>query len=362
MNLLNAPNANRAGSPATSGGPATASADHTSLTGAQKAAILLVTVGEEASSHIVRLLGEDELKTVSSTIAELPLITPEQAESVLEEFYQATVARNYPHRGGAGFARRILVSAFGRDGSRQLLADLRLEEPENDRSLALRETNPQQLAKLIAHEHPQTIAILLSHLGNGQAGRLLSALDRDLRAKVVTRIATLDSVSTEVVRKVITVVADRMKSLGKIESDGPIGGTRAAAELLNTVNPDISDQILIDVGEKREPLAQAIRNAMFVFDDLTSIDAKGVRELVAKADRKVLSVALKGTSEELKKHILGSMSQRGAEMIREDIDAMGPVKIKDVEIAQQQIISLVRALQTQGVLSVGGSGDDQYVV
>jgi flagellar motor switch protein FliG len=332
------------------------------LTGAQKAAILLVTLGDEASSAVVKLLGEDELKAVSRTIADLPLITPEQAQAVLEEFYQATVARNHPYRGGASFARRILVTAFGREGSRQLVTDLKLEEANVDESIALRETHPQQLAKLIEREHPQTIAILLSHLGSNQAGRILSSMDRVLRAKVITRIAMLDSVSHDVVRKVIGVVADRVKSLGEIKTGGPIGGTRSAAEMLNTMDAELSNEILNDVQERKEELAQCIRNCMFVFDDIISIDAKGIRELIAKSDRKVLSIAMKGTTDDLKKHILGTMSQRGAEMIREDIDAMGPVKIKDVETAQQQIIALVRELQAEGVLSTGAAGDEQYVV
>lgn len=334
----------------------------TNLTGAQKAAILLVTLGEEASAYVVKLLTEEELKIATRSIADLRFVTPQQAQAVLEEFHQATIARNFPQRGGADYARRVLLNAFGHERTRHLVSELQLDGPIVEGPNPLRQTNPQQLAKLIEREHPQTIAIILSHLGPDQAASLLAAFDRTLRVKVIMRIATLDTVPDDLVRKVIDVVTQRVKALGEIKPGVSIGGIRSAAELLNAMDALLSGEILADVKEKKEALEESIRNSMFVFDDVLSIDTFGIKEILAKGDRKVMTVALKGASDAVRDHVLSCMSQRGGAMIREDMEAMGPVKIKDVENAQQQIISVIRALQADGAISIGGKGNDQYVL
>lgn len=332
------------------------------LTGSQKAAILLVALGEQASAPVVKLLTADELKAVTRAIAELHLITAQQAQGVIEEFYEATVAHDFPHRGGAEYAKRMLTSAFGREESGRIASELDLEPgAAESEAESLRQTNPKQLAKLVKSEHPQTIAIILSHLGKEQAAALLSALDQKLRAKVIMRLATLDNVSEDVIRKVAMVLAERVKSLGEIKKTGTIGGIRSAAELLNAMDPALCEEVLVEVREQKEALEERIRECMFVFDDLLNIDSKGIKELIAKVDRKVLTVALKGTSESLKDHFFGCLSQRGADMMREDMEAMGAVKIKDVDAAQRQIINVVRMLQADGVLSAPGKGNDEYV-
>ncbi len=333
------------------------------LSGSQKAAILLVTLGEQASAPVIKLLTGDELKAVTRAIADLHLITPPQAQAVIEEFYETTVvAHGYPHRGGADYAKRMLTSAFGREESGRIATELSLEPDElRDESESLRQTNPKQLAKLIKNEHPQTIAIILSYVGKEQGAALLSTLDQKLRAKVVVRLATLDNVSEDVIRKVASVLTERVKSLGEIKKTGTIGGVRSAAEMLNAMDPALCEEVLTEVREQKEGLEEQIRECMFVFEDLLGIDSKGIKELIAKVDRKVLTVALKGTTEALKEHFFGCLSQRGADMMREDMEAMGAIKIKDVDGAQRQIINVVRMLQADGVLSAPGRGDDEYV-
>jgi flagellar motor switch protein FliG len=332
------------------------------LSGIQKAAILLVTLGEQASAAIVQKLSDEELRKVTQSIAGMQSISPQQAEQVLEEFCQATVVRNFPSRGGADYAKRVLTSAFGREGGNRLVDEMDLNGGGTRSGIEpLRATDPQQLARLIMGEHPQTVAIILAHLPQTQAAALLASLPQDRRADITIRMANLDQISPDIIMRIATVLGHKIKSLGRVKRE-PIGGARAVAELLNRMDGAVCDEILEGVREREEALEEGIRHYMFVFDDLLLIDAKGVKEIVAKVDRKLLVMGLKGTSDQMKNHILSSMSSRGAEMLREDMDALGPIKIREVEAAQQQIIAVVRALEAEGVLSLKGGGDEQYVV
>jgi flagellar motor switch protein FliG len=209
-------------------------------------------------------------------------------------------------------------------------------------------------------EHPQTIALILSHLSATQAASLLANLPPQVRSDVVLRIAELDRVSPDVVARISLVISDKMKSLGEMRAE-PRGGPRSVADILNRMEASLSDEVLNSL-QDQQPLVDVIRHYMFTFDDLLLIDATAMKEVVAKVDRKLLTIALKGTSDQLKNHFLQCMSQRGAEMLREDMEAAGPVRIKDVEAAQQQVLSVVQQLESEGVLSLKGGGGDQYVV
>jgi flagellar motor switch protein FliG len=209
-------------------------------------------------------------------------------------------------------------------------------------------------------EHPQTIALVLSHLSPAQAALLIANLPPDLRADVALRIAQLDKVSPDVVARVSLVISEKLKTVGELRMEAH-GGPRSVAEILNRMDAAISDEILGNIKDEQS-LVDAIRHYMFTFEDIMLIDPTAMKDVVAKIDKKLLVVALKGTSEQLKNHFLGCMSQRGAEMLREDMEAAGPVRIRDVEAAQQQILAVVQQLESEGVLSLKGGSDNQYVV
>jgi len=307
-------------------------------------------------------LSEEDVQKVSREVAKITAISSEQAEHVLNEFHHITTAGDYVARGGVDYARKLLLRAFSPDVAKRLLDRLTKALGSEAASFdAIQKADPQQLAKFIHSEHPQTVALILSHLNSSQAAALLTSLPAGLRPDVAQRMASLDQISPEIVLKIAGVIGQKLKALGEFSRES-YGGVRAVAEVLNRLDSGSSREILDHIEQQDANLAQTIRHLMFVFEDLLLIDPMGLKEVLGKVDRKILTVALKGTSEELKTHILGCMSQRGAEMLREDMDALGPVKIKEVEGAQQQIITLVRQLETEGVLSLKGAVGEQYVV
>ncbi|MGE5645104.1 MAG: flagellar motor switch protein FliG [Acidobacteriota bacterium] len=332
------------------------------LTGMQKAAILLVTLGAQSSAEILKHLDEDEVQKVSREVARVSSIATGQAENVLEEYYQMTVAHDYVIKGGLDFARKVLVNAFGPDqGKRMLDRLLKALSADIANFDAIQKADPQQLAKFIHSEHPQMIALILSHLNAVQASALLTSLPPELRADVAQRMASLDQISPEIISKVATIIGQKLKALGEFSRES-VGGVRAVSELLNRLDSSTSKEILDKIEQQDANLAETIRHLMFVFEDLLLMDANGIKEVLSRVDRKMLTLALKGTSEELKKHFMDSMSQRGAEMLREDMEALGPVKIKEVEAAQQQIITVVRQLEAEGVINIKGAVGEQYIV
>lgn len=328
----------------------------------RKAAILLITLGEQSSAELIRELSEEEVQLVSREVARITAIPMEQSEAVLEEFHQMTVAGDYVMRGGLEYARKLLLNAFPAEVARKMLDRLTKALGSDAASFdELQKADPQQLAKFIHSEHPQTIALVLSHLNSSQAAALLASLPPGLRADVALRMANLDQISPEVITKIASVIGSKLKALGEFSRES-YGGVRAVAEMFNRLDSGTGKEILADIEKEDANLVETIRHLMFVFEDLLLIDVAGVKEVLAKVDRKVLTVALKGTSDRLRMHLLQCMSQRGAEMLQEDMEAMGPVKIKDVEAAQQQVIAVVRQLESEGVLSLKGTVGEQYVV
>src|SRR5579863_2929782 len=342
--------------------PASNDSEHEKVGGLRKAAILLVMIGEDASSVILRGLDEDEVQEISREIARVQSLTSEEAEGVLEEFYQMAVAHDYVIKGGVDYARKILINAFGPEHAKKMLD--RLMKTLGNETLsfdALQKTDPQQLAKFIHSEHPQTIALILSHLNPSQAAGLLISLPMELRADVALRMASLDQISPEIISKIAAVIGTKLKSLGELSREA-YGGVHAVAEMFNRLDTNTTKDILESIEQVNPSLVETIRHLMFVFEDLLLLDVNALKEVLSKVDRKILTVALKGTSEKMKQHMLQAMSQRGADMMREDMDAMGPIKIKEVEAAQQQIIAVVRQLESDGVLSLKGTAGEQYVV
>jgi len=225
----------------------------------------------------------------------------------------------------------------------------------------LQKADPQQLAKFIHNEHPQTIALILSHLNASQAAALLTSLPQTLRADVALRMAHLDQISPDIISKIAAIIGQKLKALGELNRES-YGGVRAVSEMFNRLDSGTSKEILEAIEQDDPKLVETIRHLMFVFEDLLLISPEAIKELLSKVDRKILTVALKGTSDQLKNHMMQVMSQRGAEMLKEDLEALGPVKIKEVEAAQQQIIAVVRQLEAEGTISLKGTVGEQYVV
>ena len=332
------------------------------ISGSRKAAILVVVLGEQVSGEVLRNLQEDEVDQISREVARMEAIAPDQAEKVLEECYQMQLAHNYVIKGGVDYARKLLMNAFGEEHAQKLLDRMMKTLGAESASFdALQKADPQQLAKFIHSEHPQTIALVLSHLNPSQAAALLFSLPAEIRSDVALRMASLQQISPEVVAKIARIIGQKLKALGDISRESS-GGVRAVAEMMNRLDSATSKDILDNIEEADSQLVETIRHLMFVFEDMLLLSPDGIKEVLSRVDRKLLTVALKGTSDRLKDHFLECMSQRGADMLREDMEALGPVKIKEVETAQQQIIAIVRQLENEGVVSLKGTVGEQYVV
>jgi flagellar motor switch protein FliG len=328
------------------------------ISGPQKAAILLVALGDKLGGEILKQLNDEEVKAVSKAIARLDKITPNQTESVLEEFTEAVRGGA---RGGFDYAKKMLANAFGPEGAKRIAEHLPKGSAQANKNIeSLQKADPQQLSRFMEGEHPQTIALILSHLSSAQAASLMANLPPALRADVALRIAQLDKVSPDVVARVSVVITEKLRSVGEMRMEAH-GGPRSVAEILNRMDSAASDEILANIKDD-QPLVDAIRHYMFTFEDMLMIDPTAMKDVAAKIDKKLLVLALKGTSDQLKNHFLQCMSQRGAEMLREDMEAAGPVRIRDVEAAQQQILAVVQQLESEGIISLKGGGGDQYVV
>jgi len=332
------------------------------IKGVRKTAMLMVVLGDAISGELLRNMDEEEVEAVGREIARVGTVTTEEAESILEEFYQMTVAHDYVLKGGIDYARKMLNNAFGAEQARKMI-DRLVKALGNEAASfdVLQKADPQQLAKFIHAEHPQTIALILSHLNPSQAAGLLFSLPPEMRADVALRMANLDQISPEIISKIAGIIGAKLKALGELSRES-YGGVRAVAEMFNRLDSATSKEILESIEHADVNLVETIRHLMFVFDDILLIDQMAIKEILSKVDRKILTIALKGTSDQLKNHFLTAMSQRGSEMLREDMDALGPIKIKEVEAAQQQIISVVRQLEAEGVVNLKGTVGEQYVV
>lgn len=330
------------------------------MPGVRKAAIFLLGLGQETSAKLIRELAPDEIKRISVEISSLNAVDPDHVLNILEEFESLATTSRYFARGGAESARRILESALGPESAQQLLEGPVQPSSTPDTAMSILETtDPRQIASFLRSEHPQTIALILSNLAPEQAGSVLMSLPAPLRPQVVARMGSLDRISPEIYQRITEAIGLKLKSFRKVNRSN---GIKSVASMLNQVDASAVDEILEAVASQNAPMVDSIRNLMFVFEDVVKVDKEGIRVLMQRADRKVLMMALKGTTSEIKQHFTQVMSERSAEMLAEDMEALGPVRIKDVEAAQQEIIALIRTLQQEGVVGSTRGGGDQYVV
>jgi flagellar motor switch protein FliG len=330
------------------------------LTGMQKAAVLMVTLGDETASNIFKYLEEDEIQTISREIAITKHVQPEVAEEVLEEFHTMTQARSYISQGGIEYAKKLLIKSVGPEVARKIIDRLVKALESSAGFTSLERANPQQLSKFIQNEHPQTIALILAHLNASQAAELISSLPEALRSDVAMRMASLQEISPEVVRRISLILEQKLEALGSFATEA-YGGVRAVAELFNRMERNVGRTVLEKIETENPQLAASIRDLMFVFDDILLIDDNGITEILKRADKKTLTIALKGTSEELQNQFFRNMSSRAVELMKEEMEFMGPVKLKDVEKSQHEVVEIVRQLEEEGVISIGGGGGEDYV-
>lgn len=318
------------------------------LSGVRKAAVLLVAVGESLAKEILRALPEADVQRLTEELADLRGITPELSTEILEEFWELLETQNFMMHGGLDYASRLLMETFGKERADDLLMMVRQSQEEAHGNLAkLQRTDPQQLGKLLDSEHPQTIALVLAHLDPRRASMVLDNLSEDHKVLSVQRLAEMRQFSPEMAQKVAHILHRRLENVGDTARKS-YSGFKAVADLLNRLNAEESKRILETIEEGQPELALSIRNLMFTFEDLVTVPPATIREIVSGVDKRQLALALRGTKDELRAQIFKSMSSRAVEMLKEDMEVLGPVRSREVAQAQQEILNLARRLEAEG--------------
>lgn len=330
------------------------------LSGLQKAAVLLITLGPEKSSSIFKHLKEDEIEELTLEIANTRSITPQLKEDVMEEFYQVCLAQQYIAEGGIGYAKELLEKALGEEKAKdvigKLTASLQVKPFE-----FVRKTDASQLLNFIQDEHPQTIALIMSYLSPAQSSMILSALPPERQSDVAKRIAMMDRTSPDVIKEVEKVLESKLSSL--VNQDYTIiGGVDAVVEILNSVDRGTEKHIMETLEVEEPELADEIRKKMFVFEDILLLDDRAIQRVLRDVENADLSIALKGSNENVQNAIFKNLSKRLAAMIKEDMEFMGPVRMKDVEEAQQKIVTVIRKLEDNSEIVISRGGGDEIVI
>ena len=331
-----------------------------SISGIQKAAILLIALGPEKSSLIFKHLKEDEIEELTLEIANTRSITPQLKDDVINEFYEVCLAQQYIAEGGIGYAKELLEKALGAEKAMdvigKLTASLQVKPFE-----FVRKADASQILNFIQDEHPQTIALILSYLSPSQSSLILSALPPDRQADVARRVATMDRTSPDVIKEVERVLETQLSSL--VNQDYTvIGGVDAVVEILNTVDRGTEKHIMETLEIEDPELADEIRKKMFVFEDILLLDDRAIQRVLRDVENSDLAIALKGSTEQVQNAIFNNLSKRLAAMIQEDMEFMGPVRMKDVEEAQQKIVNIIRKLEDSAEIIISRGGGDEIVV
>lgn len=328
--------------------------------GIQKAAILLITLGPEKSAAIFKHLKEEEIEELTLEIANTRSVAPQTKEDILNEFYQVCLAQQYIAEGGIGYAKELLEKALGEERAQNVISKLTASLQVRPFEF-VRKTEPSQLLNFIQDEHPQTIAMILSYLSSGQAAMIIGALPPEKQADVAKRIALMDRTSPDVIKEVERVLERKLSSL--VNQDYTIvGGVDAIVGILNTVDRATEKHIMESLEIEEPELADEIRKKMFVFEDILLLDDRAIQRVLRDVDNNDLGVALKAANEEVQNVVFKNMSKRLAAMIKEDMEFMGPVRMKDVEEAQQKIVGIIRKLEDSAEIVISRGGGDEIVV
>ena len=330
------------------------------MDGVEKAATLLIALGPEKSAQIFKHLKEEEIEQLTLEIANTSSVSPQTKEMVLNEFYEICLAQQYIAAGGIGYAKELLEKALGEEKAKNVIGKLTASLQVRPFEF-IRKTDPSQLLNFIQDEHPQTIALILSYLPPSQSSLVISSLPPEKQADVAKRIAQMDRTSPDVIKQVEKVLERKLSSL--VNQDYTIvGGVDAIVSILNSVDRGTEKHIMETLEVEEPELADEIRKKMFVFEDILSLDDRAIQRVLRDVDNSDLALALKGATEEVQNIILNNLSSRLAVMIKEDMEFMGPVRMKDVEEAQQKIVNIIRKLEDSAEIVIARGGGDEIIV
>jgi flagellar motor switch protein FliG len=326
----------------------------------QKAAIMLMSLGPETAGKVIRHLDEEQTEILSLELARLDKVTSEQRTAVIQEFYEIAIAQDYIAEGGVANAKEVLLAAFGEERAdevmKRIVAAMQIVPFD-----FLKKADPAQVLSFIQDEHPQTIALILAYMPMANAALILSKLNSELRADVAARIAMMDQTPPEVIRRVEQVLEKKVSSLISQEMTHA-GGPKALVDLLNRVDRSTERLIIESLNENNPELAETVKNMMFVFEDIVQLDDRAIQAIMREVDAKELATALKGVNGEVQEKIYKNMSERAVSMLKEDMEFMGPVRVRVVEESQQKIVAVIRRLEETGEIVVGRSGEEDVLV
>ncbi|WP_187296169.1 flagellar motor switch protein FliG [Tepidibacter mesophilus] len=330
------------------------------ISGKQKAAILLITLGPEYSAKMFKYLSEEEIEEITLEIANMKKVESEVKEKILQEFYEVCLAQDVISEGGIGYAKDVLEKALGQDKAIEIINRLTASLQVKPFDFA-RKADASQIVNFIQNEHPQTIALILSYLDSEKSGQILSSLSHDKQAEVARRIATMDRTYPEVIKEIELVLENKLSNL-VTEDYTTVGGVQSIVDILNSVDRGTEKYIMEDLEMSDPELAEDIKKRMFVFEDIITLDNVSIQRFIREIDNNELAIALKGATQEVAEIIFSNMSKRLADMIKEDMEFMGPVRLKDVEEAQQKIVGNIRKLEESGEIVISRGGGDELIV
>jgi len=332
------------------------------IAGSQKAAIFLFSIGEELASAIMKHLDEEEIRRLGSSMSKILSISPKTMETIFAEFNELA-SSHLPMQigqGGAQFIKNVLTKAIDRDKAETIIEEIR-EEGRWNLFQKIKRLDSKTVANFLRGEHPQTISIILAHLDSAQSGAILEEFPTPLQTEVIYRIADLESVPPNVVEEIDQAIQEEIAMVKGFEGQKR-GGVRLAADILNQMDSSAENAVLKEIEEQRQSLAEEIRRLMFVFEDLTQVDDRSIMAIVKEVDNETLMRALKTASDELKGKIFKNMSERAAQMMKEDLEVMGPVRLKDVKAAQQLVLKIGKSMQGEGKIVLVGKGKEEVFV
>lgn len=330
------------------------------LTNRQKAAIMLTVLGPDRSGRVMRYLDDDEVDQLALELARLDRITPEQRDQVVDEFYQSAKAQDFIAEGGITQARQVLVAAFGAERAEEVIKRI-MNAMQVVPFEFLKRADPSQVLSFIQDEHPQTIALILAYMPVVSAAMILGKLPGELRAEVAARIAMMDQTPPEVIHRVEQVLEKKVSSILNQEMT-QAGGPKALVDLLNRTDRSTERMIMESLSDTNPELAETVKNMMFVFEDIIQLDDRAIQAILREVDSKELATALKGVNQEVQFKIFKNMSERAVAMLQEDMEFMGPVRMRVVEESQQKVVGVIRRLEEAGEIVVARSGEDDVLV
>ena len=331
------------------------------LTGIQKSALLFITLGPEASADILKRLPENEIQKITYEIANISTVTSEQRHSILQEFLEMNKAKDYLLEGGLDYAKELLSKALGPQRAGEILNKV-AEASQLNRPFAIaRKADAQQILNIINYEHPQTIALILCYLQVEKAAQIIAELPEEIQSEVALRIATMNTTSPDVIREIEKVLDDKLSTIVKTETT-VLGGIDTLVGILNQVDRTTEKNITESLQEQDYELAEKIKSCMFVFEDILTLDDVAIQRILRDVETKELALALKGASEEVANVIYKNHSKRAAASLKEDIEYLGPVRLTDVEKAQQQIVAIIRRLEDAQEIIISRGGEDALIM